>query len=89
MSLLERELAMFSVKRDRAFWLKITPVFFVSALSSLSAYAEHENDGVNPGWNLCRSTNPDERIRGCDQVISEAAKETKHNQLAEIGRAHV
>jgi hypothetical protein len=73
---------MLSVKRDRAFLLKIMSALLVSALSPASAYAEHENDGVNPGWSQCRSTNPDERIKGCDQVISAVEKETKHNQLA-------
>ncbi|MFM9152939.1 MAG: tetratricopeptide repeat protein, partial [Methylocystis sp.] len=73
---------MLSVKRNRAFLLKITSALFVSALSPASAYAEHENDGVNPGWSQCRSINPDERIKGCDQVISAVEKETKHNQLA-------
>lgn len=57
-------------------------MMFVSAFSGSSAYAEHENDGVNPGWSQCRSTNPDERIKGCDQVISAITNETKHNQLA-------
>ena len=60
----------------------------VLLLEPSSALCEHENNGLSPGWALCRSTNPDERITGCSQVIAALAAETKHNQLsAYINRA--
>ncbi len=40
--------------------------------------------GVNPGWKPCRSSDPDERIKGCTLIIAEIGKESKHNQVAAL-----
>ena len=52
-----------------------------SALIGPPALAAHKG-GVSPGWDQCRSPDPDARIAGCMQVIQEIEKENPHNRAA-------
>ena len=48
--------------------------FCAGLIASSTVFAAHK-PGVSPGWKLCRSSSPDDRIAGCTQVIAEIGKE--------------
>ena len=50
----------------------------IVALSASAASAAQ----LSPAWKLCHAADPDERIKGCTQILSDAKKEPRHNQLA-------